>query len=84
MELFETNLDEVRTQKFAKGKLKVALKSLRQNDAAPMLYLKEKRKDHTGEVTETYATDPIEIGRVARDTWLNVYAGNVKDKLQHV
>ena len=51
MEMFETNLDEVRTQKLAKGKLNVAFKSLRQNDAALMLYLTEKRKDHTGEVT---------------------------------
>ena len=44
-----------------------------------MLYLKETVVDSEGNKIESYATDPIQVDRVAREAWNKIYAGNVKD-----
>ena len=79
MDAFDKRVEQAKKDKLKNGKLKTAFKHLKVRDFAPMLYLKEIKVDKEGKETEHFVTDPIQVDRVARESWNNIYAGNVKD-----
>ena len=82
MDDFGKRVEQGKKEALKKGKLRTAFKNLRIRDFAPMLYLKETVVDSEGNKIESYATDPIQVDRIAREAWDNIYAGIVKDYKQ--